>query len=117
MASENGVFPADEQQLARTDSIPFTVFTAPQKRWILFLAGFAGVFSGLSSYIFYPAIVPLASGLGVPVGLVNLAITTYMIVSGVVPAILGNAADKIGRRPVYILALSIYVIANVGLAL
>ncbi|KAI0421771.1 major facilitator superfamily transporter [Xylaria grammica] len=102
---------------APTDAVPFSVFTPRRKRWILFLTGFAGFFSPLSSFVFYPAIVPIAAGLGVTVGLVNLAITTYMIVSGIVPAILGSAADKVGRRPVYVLALSIYFVANVGLAL
>jgi MFS family permease len=118
MAPEKEVASADEQSLTPTsiDSVPFSVFTPVQKRWILFLTGFAGAFSPLSSFIFYPAIVPMASGLGVTVGLLNLAITTYMIVSGIVPSILGNAADTIGRRPVYILALFVYFAANIGLA-
>ncbi|CAJ2500693.1 Uu.00g035460.m01.CDS01 [Anthostomella pinea] len=73
--------------------------------------------SPMSSFIFYPAITSIASDLGVTVGNVNLAITTYMIVSGITPALLGNAADKFGRRPIYILALSIYIVANIGLAL
>ncbi|KAI0190955.1 major facilitator superfamily transporter [Xylaria flabelliformis] len=100
----------------REQVAPFSVFTTLQKRWILFITGFAGFFSPLSSFIFYPAIVPIATGLGVTIGRINLAITTYLVVSGIVPAILGNAADKIGRRPVYILALFIYFVANVGLA-
>ncbi|KAL1878119.1 hypothetical protein VTK73DRAFT_7999 [Phialemonium thermophilum] len=75
------------------------------------------MFSPMSSFIFYPAISSMADGLGVTTGLVNLAVTTYMIVSGVVPSLLGNAADKLGRRPVYITALLIYFVANVGLAL
>ncbi|KAJ8116611.1 hypothetical protein ONZ43_g4404 [Nemania bipapillata] len=118
MASEVDVVLADERQLTptSTEPVPFSIFTPLQKRWILFLTGFAGAFSPLSSFIFYPAIVPIASGLGVTVGLLNLAITTYMVVSGIVPSILGNAADTIGRRPVYILALFIYFAANIGLA-
>lgn len=95
----------------------YSAFSLWQKRWIVFLAAFAALFSPMSSFIFYPAIKSIASGLGVTVGLVNLAITTYMIVSGVVPALLGNAADKIGRRPVYLLALAVYFAANLGLAL
>ncbi|KAI0446404.1 major facilitator superfamily transporter [Xylaria telfairii] len=97
-------------------SIPFSVFTPLEKRWVLFITAFAGFFSPLSSFIFYPAIVPMASSLGVTIGHINLAITTYLVVSGIVPAILGNAADKIGRRPIYILALFVYLVANVGLA-
>ncbi|KAJ2982913.1 hypothetical protein NUW58_g6342 [Xylaria curta] len=118
MATEKEAILVDEQQLspAATEPVPFSVFTLLQKRWVLFLTGFAGFFSPLSSFIFYPAIVPMASNLGVTVGLINLAITTYMVVSGVIPAILGNAADNVGRRPVYITALFIYFAANIGLA-
>ncbi|KAI1487335.1 major facilitator superfamily transporter [Biscogniauxia mediterranea] len=98
-------------------SPPYSAFSPWQKRWILFLSALSGMFSPMSSFIFYPAITALASGIGVTVGLVNLAITTYMVVSGITPALLGNAADELGRRPIYILAFSIYFAANVGLAL
>ncbi|CAM1506380.1 Fc.00g060210.m01.CDS01 [Cosmosporella sp. VM-42] len=77
----------------------FSSFNAWQKRWIVFIAAFAGMFSPMSSFIFYPAITSIASSLHVGVNLVNLAITTYMVVSGVVPALLGNAADKPNVAP------------------
>ncbi|KAI0008497.1 major facilitator superfamily transporter [Xylariaceae sp. FL0662B] len=96
---------------------PFSTFSIRQKRWIVFLIAVAGMFSPISSFIFYPAVTSIANSLDTTVGLVNLAITTYMIVSGITPAILGNAADKLGRRPIYLLALSIYLVANIGLAL
>ncbi|KAI0023785.1 major facilitator superfamily transporter [Xylariomycetidae sp. FL0641] len=102
---------------ATPDEPPFSVFTPWQKRWILFLTALAGLFSPMSSFIFYPAITSIATGLDVPVGLVNLAVTTYMAVSGLAPAILGSAADAVGRRPVYLLALAVYFVANLGLAL
>jgi hypothetical protein len=95
--------------------IEYSAFSPKEKRWIVFIAAFAAVFSPLSSFIFYPAITTIADDLGVTVALVNLAITTYMIVSAVTPTILGNAADNVGRRPIYILALSIYLVANIGL--
>ncbi|KAI1248998.1 hypothetical protein MGN70_008605 [Eutypa lata] len=95
----------------------YSVFTKKQKRWIVFLAALAAMFSPMSSFIFYPAITSIATSLSVTVGLVNVAITTYMVVSGITPALLGNAADKVGRRPVYLFALSIYLVANIGLAL
>ena len=102
---------------AAGEEAPYSTFSLWQKRWIVFLAALAGMFSPMSSFIFYPAIHSIAESLHVTVGLINLAITTYMVVSGVVPALLGNAADKFGRRPVYLLALSIYLAANIGLGL
>lgn len=96
---------------------PYSAFSLWQKRWIILLAAFTGMFSPMSSFIFYPAIKSIAEDLGVTVSLINLAVTTYMVVSGVVPALLGNAADNYGRRPIYLLALSMYFVANLGLAL
>lgn len=116
-APTDTITPEEPQPAAPTSPAPFTVFTTPQRRWIVFLAAFAGMFSPMSSFIFYPAITSIANGLNVTVELVNLAVTTYMVVSGIVPALLGTAADKYGRRPVYILALSIYLVSNIGLAL
>jgi MFS family permease len=40
-----------------------------------------------------------------------------MIVAGIAPAFLGNLADTIGRRAVYLLMMGIYCVANVGLTL
>ncbi|ATY59418.1 Major facilitator superfamily transporter [Cordyceps militaris] len=107
---------AFEENGAEPTPPPFTIFTVRQRRWIVFLAAFSGMFSPMSSFIFYPAITSIARGLDVTVELVNLAVTTYMVVSGIVPALLGTAADHYGRRPVYILALSVYLVANIGLA-
>lgn len=39
-----------------------------------------------------------------------------MVVSGVVPSLIGTAADTLGRRPIYVPALTIYLVANIGLA-
>ncbi|KAK8015082.1 major facilitator superfamily transporter [Apiospora arundinis] len=97
--------------------VPDSTFTIGQKRWILFLAAFAAMFSPMSSFIFYPAITSMAESLHTTVSKIDLAITTYMVVSGVTPALLGEAADNMGRRPVYIVALAIFLVANIGLAL
>ncbi len=40
-----------------------------------------------------------------------------MIVAGLAPAILGDLADNIGRRMVYLFMMAVYCIANIGLAL
>ena len=121
MSPDKPAVNGDDEECAAAESRasvpPYSAFTPSQKRWIVFLAALAGMFSPMSSFIFYPAINSIAHSLDVTVGLVNLAITTYMVVSGVTPALLGNAADKIGRRPVYLLALGLYFVANIGLAL
>lgn len=98
-------------------SRPYSVFTTGQKRLTVFLVTFAALFSPLSSFIFFPAVDALSKSLHVSVEKINLTITSYMIVAGIAPAIMGDLADMTGRRIVYLLTLSIYCAANVGLAL
>jgi len=81
------------------------------------MASFGAMFSTLSSYIYFPALVPMAADLGVSVALVNLTVTSYMVIAGVAPAFMGDLADQGGRRPAYILMFVLVVASNVGLAL
>jgi MFS family permease len=71
------------------------------------LISIAATFSPLSSFIFFPATNGLSQSLHVSVGRINLTITSYMIVAGLAPSILGDLADNIGRRIVYLLMMSI----------
>ena len=109
--------PIGLQQAQTAQSIPYSTFTKRQKWLIVILIAFAGMFSPLSSFIYFPAITALSNDLDVSIEMINLTITSYMIVSGIAPAILGDLADMTGRRWVYILTLTIYCAANVGLAL
>lgn len=96
---------------------PYTTFGRKQSILILCLASFAASFSPLSSFIFFPAIDDISEGLNVSVLRVNLSITSYMIVAGLAPAILGDLAHKVGRRIVHIFMMTINCTANIGLAL
>ena len=49
--------------------------------------------------------------------LINLTLTSYMIFQGLAPTVFGDLADMAGRRPAYIIAFTIYLGANIGLAL
>ncbi|KAL1967178.1 hypothetical protein VTN77DRAFT_3469 [Rasamsonia byssochlamydoides] len=108
---------ASEESPAGSSAAPFSVLTRAQRGWITFLVAFAGMFSPMSSFIYHPVINSIAENLGVSVESVNLTVTSYMIVSGIIPAIMGNLADTLGRRPAYMVTFSIYILANVGLAM
>lgn len=95
---------------------PFTVFTRGERIWINLAAAWGAMFSTMSSYIYYPAIVPLANDLGVTVLLLNLTMTSYLVMAAVAPAFMGDLADQAGRRPIYILMFSLLIGANIGIA-
>ena len=98
------------------DEAVYSTFSKSQKWAITFLVSFAATFSPLSGFIYYPALTSIARDLGVSVHMIDLTITSYMIVSAIAPSILGDMADRLGRRPVFLLMLSIYLVANVSLA-
>ncbi|KAI0523868.1 MFS general substrate transporter [Xylaria bambusicola] len=106
----------DDNPAVSTEEL-YTVFTKWEKRWINLQSSFAAMFSTLSSYIYFPALVPMARDLHVSVALINLTVTSYLIVAAVAPAFMGDLADQGGRRPVYMIMFIFMLGANVGMAL
>lgn len=95
----------------------YSVFSKSSKAWIAFLVGMSGFFSPLSANIYFPAITHISQDLHVSLELVNLTRTAYLICQCITPSITGDLADMVGRRPVYLLVLTIYFGANLGLSL
>ena len=95
----------------------YSVFTTAEKWCIVVMVSYAAWFSTLSSFIYYPAIHLLSQTLSVSVNKINLTVTSYMAVATVAPTLVGDAADVLGRRPIYVITLSVYLGANIALAL
>lgn len=95
----------------------YSVFSTAHKWCIVAMVSYAAWFSTLTSFIYYSAIPQLAQAFTVSVDKINLTITSYMAVATVAPILLGDAADMLGRRPTYVLALSLYIGANVAIVL
>ena len=102
---------------ASWNPVPYILFTKNEKPIILVLIALAGWFSTLGSFIYYPALPMITRDLDSTTTLINLTVTSYMIVSGIAPSMAGDASDTLGRRLVYVLTLVIYLIANIGIAL
>lgn len=96
---------------------PYSVFTGLQKSFITYAASVSAMFSGLSSFIYYPAITALANSLTTSTGNINLTITAYLLMAGLTPSIIGDCADRLGRRPISIFVMALYLGANLGLAI
>jgi hypothetical protein len=56
-----------------------SVFTPNQKRFIVFMAAWAGFFSPVSGAIYFPALNSLARDLKVSNALINATLTSYMV--------------------------------------
>lgn len=95
----------------------YSVFTTAEKRCIIAMVSYAAWFSTLSSFIYYPAIHELSQVFSVSVNKINLTVTSYMAVATIAPTLVGDAADVLGRRPVYMIALSLYIAADMAIVL
>jgi multidrug resistance protein len=94
-----------------------SAFGKYQKLFIVVMVTLASFFSPLSGQIYYPVMPTLVNNYHLTTALVNLTVTTYMMLQGLAPSFMGTFADNGGRRPAYIIAFAIYTAANIGLAL
>ncbi|KAH7163382.1 major facilitator superfamily domain-containing protein [Dactylonectria estremocensis] len=112
--------PGVVEEQPRTNDEPeiaiYSIFTQWEKRFIVLAAAGTAFFSPLSAQIYFPALTAIADDLDVSSSQVNLTITTYMIFQGITPMFIGSLADSGGRRPAYVVCFTIYIAANIGLA-
>lgn len=94
-----------------------SVFSSRIKIFIILMTVFSTLFSPFSSFVYLPAITPIAEAYHRSLGELNLTVTVYQIMQAVAPLFFGDLSDQIGRRPVYMLTFAIYLGANIGLAL
>jgi len=114
---------------------PYSIFPKWQRVTYVYVASLAAFASPVSSSIYYPAMLTLASDLHRSLTEISLTITTYMVIVGLIdwkrvcslfanqifqglaPTIVGGISDRIGRRPAYLLSFTVFIAANIGLAL
>lgn len=97
---------ADLESLRPASTAPqWSIFTPPQKRFIVFMVSLAGFFSPLSANIYFPALNTLAEDFGTTESVMNLTLTSYMIFQGFVkwppPSILSGLELTIKKSLAY----------------
>jgi multidrug resistance protein len=95
----------------------YSIFSKRDKILIVCLASLAGFFSPFTAFTYFPALQSIADDFAVSIELVNITVTVYLLVQGIVPLLLGDFSENSGRRPAYLLTFSIYCGASIGLAL
>jgi hypothetical protein len=81
---------------------PYHVFTLAKKKQLVYIVSLAGLFSPLSSNIYFPALGQISRDLNVSLVTVSLTVTVYMIVQGLAPSFWGPLSDTKGRRITFI---------------
>ncbi|KAK3937506.1 major facilitator superfamily domain-containing protein [Diplogelasinospora grovesii] len=96
---------------------PYHIFTTTKKWQLVYIVSLAGLFSPLSSNIYFPALGAIAKEMKTDVPLVALTVTIYMVVQGLAPSFWGPLSDTRGRRITFIGTFAVFLLANIGLAL
>ncbi|KAK0730326.1 putative MFS transporter, partial [Lasiosphaeris hirsuta] len=105
------------ETVAQNEGPVHSIFSPQMKIFLVLITVFSTLFSPFSSFIYLPAITPIAVEYRRSIADINLSVTTYQIMQAIAPLFFGDLSDQIGRRPVYILTFLIYLGANIGLAL
>lgn len=95
----------------------YTTFTRKEKRLLTLLLGLTTTTSPLTATIYFPLLPLLRAHFNTSTQAINLTITLYIIFQALSPTIFGPLSDSLGRRPVYLFTLALYMVANLGLAL
>ncbi|AYG61302.1 multidrug effflux MFS transporter [Rhizobium jaguaris] len=64
-----------------------------------------------------PSLPKIAAAFHADYALVNLSVAGYTIVTALIEIVAGTISDRYGRRPVALMAVSIFIVASVGCAL
>ena len=67
----------------------------------------------LSVNIIVPAMTSIAEGLGADFGTAQLTLSAYLFATAISQLILGPLSDRLGRRPVILMGVLIYVLASI----
>ncbi|KAH8172308.1 major facilitator superfamily protein [Sarocladium implicatum] len=105
-----------EDDLADRVNVPFHIFSKSQTWQLVWLVSLAGCLSPLSSNIYFPAMSTISSDLHVSEVFISLTVTVYMTVQAFAPSFFGALSDSRGRRPAFIITLTVYAASNLALA-
>lgn len=95
---------------------PQSIFKKYEKYVIVVLGGLSGFWSSISSPIYVPVLSQIEESFKVGELEVNATLVVYSIFQGLGPVVFSNLADSTGRRPIVLVCLLLYAIANVVIA-
>ncbi|CAG8904112.1 unnamed protein product [Penicillium egyptiacum] len=94
----------------------YTAIPLARQRFILGIITVAGTFGPLAGNIYLPALPVLARKFQRTETEINITVTVFMVVFAFGPLFWSSFADWKGRRPLYIISILVYILANTLLA-
>lgn len=91
-------------------------FSPARRRFIVGIVSAAGLLGPLAGGIYLPALPVLAEEFDVGSAAINATVSVFMALCAFAPLFWSAFADWKGRRPLYIISLAIYLVANILMA-
>ncbi|KAJ8122158.1 hypothetical protein ONZ43_g1575 [Nemania bipapillata] len=83
--------------------------------YLTYLLGYLSLASSLTATIYFPIIDLLSERYHTSIQAINLTITLYVVFQGIAPSFFSPLSDTFGRRPVFLITFTVYLLAGVGL--
>lgn len=96
---------------------PYHVYSRHEKWVMVGLVAVTGLYSPLPANIYFPALPTLATVFHVSTEAMNQTVTAYLLMQGISPMLWGTMSDRYGRRPIFLVCLTILIGSCIGLAL
>ncbi|KAI5361770.1 putative major facilitator superfamily, MFS transporter superfamily [Septoria linicola] len=96
--------------------VPYCAYSSNRRRSILAIVTVAGCFGPLAGNIYLPALPVLQRAFDVGPTAMNATVSLFMIVFAFAPLFWTSFSDYRGRRPLYIISLAVYIVANILIA-
>lgn len=96
--------------------LPYCGFLPVQRRFIIGIVSAAGLVGPLAGGIYLPALPVLQQEFDVDSTAINATVSVFMALCAFAPLFWSAFADWKGRKPLYIISLAIYLVANVLMA-
>lgn len=95
---------------------PPLIFSPREKYVLAVLCSLIAILSTLLQPVFFPMLTPLREKFHVLQTLANMGVVCYLLFQGLLPCVVLNVSDFVGRRPVIIACILCYIASNIGLA-
>ncbi|KAL4797445.1 major facilitator superfamily domain-containing protein [Aspergillus venezuelensis] len=106
-----------EPSIETSDDQTYSSFLPQRKTFIVLIVGIATITSPLTATVYFPLLPTLQEQYHASSQAVNMTLTIYIFFQALSPALFGPLSDAAGRRPIYLLTLAIYALANLDMAL
>lgn len=94
----------------------YSYFNRNYKTVLVVQCAFTGFYSAIAGAIYYPVLNVIENEFHINEEQVNITVVVYFLFQGVAPSIMGGLADSLGRRPIVLTSIMLYVVACIGLA-